>query len=113
MKLINEQWLFLQDVALLIEYIRSTGWSATGGELFRTIEQQHIYVEWGLSKTLDSKHLTRLAIDFNFFTPEGTLTWDKDEIQHIGDYWESLSPQNKWGGNFIGFVDTPHFERSH
>ena len=74
----------------------------------------------GKSKTMNSYHLKRLAIDLNFFKPvydeDGklkgyTLTWRYEDIKPFGEYWESLNPKNKWGGNFKTFKDTPHFER--
>jgi hypothetical protein len=36
----------------------------------------------------------------------------------LGDYWESLDENNRWGGDFNGndkkdgFIDAPHFERN-
>jgi hypothetical protein len=68
-----------------------------------------------LSKTLYSSHANRLAVDFNFFI-NGRLTYDFHKIKPLGDYWESLHPDNVWGGDFNqddienGFVDVPHFE---
>jgi hypothetical protein len=41
----------------------------------------------------------------------------KTRLQVYGDYWESLSPENRWGGNFpkwypgSDFLDPRHFER--
>lgn len=110
MTIVNEQWQFLLDMAKLIEKAKSLGIVLTGGELFRTPEQQQIYLKTGKSKTGNSQHLKRLAIDFNFFI-NGQLTYEKTKLQELGDYWESLSPSNRWGGNFKGFIDTPHFER--
>lgn len=120
MSLVQEQWEFLKDVAKLIEYIEQQGWIATGGELYRTPQQQAIYVKTGRSKTYNSYHLKRLAIDLNFFKPiydeNGNiighdLTWDYHDIEKFGKYWESLNPQNRWGGHFKSFKDVPHFER--
>ena len=79
-------------------------------ELWRSPEQQEIYFKSGRSKTMNSNHLRRCAIDLNFFW-NGKLVWDKELIRIVGEYWESLSPKNRWGGNFKGFVDVPHFER--
>jgi hypothetical protein len=111
MGLVNEQASFLLDVCKLINYATAHGYVITAGELYRTLEQQQIYLKTGRSKTLDSNHLKRLAIDLNFFV-NGKLTWDKKVLAPIGEYWESLSPKNKWGGNFKSLVDVPHFERS-
>lgn len=108
MSLVKEQWEFLKDVAELIVYIHSIGFTATGGELWRTKEQQEIYVKQGKSKTKNSKHLERLAIDLNFFDSKGNLIVCPDMI---GNYWESLSDKNEWGGNWA-FVDAGHFQRN-
>ena len=108
--LVGEQAAFLLDVCNLIQFATNEGWVLTGGELWRSAEQQEIYFKTGRSKTMNSKHLTRCAIDLNFFW-KGKLIWDRELIRNVGEYWESLSPKNKWGGNFKGFVDVPHFER--
>lgn len=112
MSLSNTQFEFIQDVALLIQFIAARGWKVTGGELHRTLDQQKIYVDEGKSTTMKSKHLNRLAIDLNFFKPNGELTYKKDDVQWIGNFWESLRPENEWGGNWEDFVDTPHFQRN-
>jgi len=112
MSMVNEQAAFLLDVCKLIQYGSSQGWVITGGELYRTVEQQEIHFKAGRSKTMNSNHLKRCAIDLNFFK-NGKLTWDKNEIAPLGSYWESLNPQkNRWGGNFKSLVDVPHFERN-
>lgn len=109
MSLVREQFDFLQDVLKLIAYAIGLGFVVTFGEAHRTPEQQAIYFKTGRSKTLESWHIKRLAIDLNFFL-DGRLCYDKAKLQAIGDYWESLSPKNKWGGNW-NFRDLPHFER--
>jgi hypothetical protein len=30
----------------------------------------------------------------------------------LGQYWESLSPKNQWGGFWRSFKDVPHFQRT-
>ena len=111
MKMSDKQWEFLKDISLLISYADRIGIKLTGGELYRTKYQQKQYIKQGKSKTMNSKHLSRLAIDFNFFI-DGELTYDKEKIQILGDFWESLRNENKWGGNFKTFTDTPHFQRN-
>lgn len=112
MSLVIEQAAFMEDVAKLIMYVHSIqGWQVTGGELWRTPEQQEVYVKTGRSRTMKSNHLRRLAIDLNFFK-DGRLIWDKRLLSQFGDYWESLNPKNRWGGNFKSLVDVPHFERN-
>ncbi|MGE4420575.1 MAG: M15 family peptidase [Sulfurimonas sp.] len=116
MSLVSEQFIFLKDVVKLIEFSIEQGYIITGGELYRTQEQQNIYLKENKTKTKDSQHLKRLAIDLNFFNEKGELIQTPDII---GKYWESLSDKNRWGGSWRGlietkkssFVDKPHFER--
>lgn len=116
MSLVKAQAEFLNHVTQLLTKANEMEFVVTGGELYRTIEQQKIYIQQGRSKTMNSKHLSRLAIDLNFFKTHSDgslyLTYDKKELQQLGDYWESLHPKNKWGGNWESFKDMPHFERA-
>ena len=104
------QFEFLLDVSKLITKIQELGFTATGGELFRTTEQQQIYMDTGRSKTMKSMHLLRLAIDLNIFKND-QMVGDVNVLKPIGDYWQSLNPKNKWGGYFLNFIDSPHFQR--
>ena len=110
MSLVAEQAAFLLDAAKLIQFATQEGFVVTGGELARTPEQQAIYVKTGRSKTMNSIHLKRCAIDLNFFK-DGKLIYDIKQLQIVGNYWESLHPNNSWGGNWKSFKDVPHFER--
>jgi hypothetical protein len=111
MDMVSEQNAFLLDLAKLINFVdlSNDGMLITGGELWRTLEQQKIYFDTGRSKTMNSKHLKRLAIDLNFIKG-GAVVNDIVSLQKYGDYWEGLSPENKWGGSW-GW-DLGHFERS-
>jgi hypothetical protein len=86
------------------------GFQVTAGELYRTPEQQQIYVRTGRSRTMQSIHLQRRAVDLNFFKG-GKLVYDKTALAPLGAYWESLHPWNSWGGNGVKLVDVPHFSR--
>ena len=110
MSLVAEQAAFLLDVAKLINKATELGFVVTGGELARTPEQQAIYVKTGRSKTMASIHLKRCAIDLNFFK-DNKLTYDIQALTPVGEYWQSLSPKNQWGGFWKSFKDVPHFER--
>jgi len=110
MSVVAEQAAFLLDVAKLINKATELGFTVTGGELFRTAEQQQIYVKTGRSKTMNSNHLKRCAIDLNFFR-DGKLVYDVPTLKPVGEYWQSLHPKNRWGGLWR-FVDLPHFERN-
>lgn len=107
---ISEQAAFLLDLTKLIHKATELGFVVTAGELFRTPEQQAIYVKTGRSKTMNSLHLQRRAVDLNFFV-DGKLTYDKATLAPLGAFWESLHPLNSWGGNGVKLVDAPHFSR--
>ena len=115
MSLIREQSIFLMHVCELLKKASELGFAASGGELYRTPEQQALHVKNGRSQTMSSQHLKRLAIDLNFFR-EGAdgsaeLTYNVEDLRPLGAYWESLDPANRWGGSWSSFKDTPHFER--
>ncbi len=125
--LIEHQQIFTQNVALLILKANSLGINLTFGEAYRTLDQQELYL-YGKTvrtedcrlelisvnkrtRTMESNHLNRLAVDFNFFI-DGILTYTNPLVYELGSYWESLDPLNRWGGNFKNFFDAPHFERN-
>ncbi len=111
----KEQAVFLQHVAELIRKAPDYGLLMTAGELYRTPEQQALHIKNGRSKTMNSQHLVRMALDLNFFQiePDNSLklVYDGDQVRRLGAFWESLDPANRWGGNWSSFKDTPHFER--
>ncbi len=115
MGLVDDQDRFLADVARLVIHARDLGFVVTGGELFRTPQQQALHLRAGRSRSMDSQHLRRLAIDLNFFVRRGdrlSLCVDREALKPLGDFWEALTPgANRWGGNWQSFKDTPHFER--
>lgn len=108
--LVLAQAKFLKDVTKLLAKAEELGFVTTGGELFRTAEQQQIYVKTGRSTTMNSNHLRRCAIDLNFFK-DGKLTYDIEVLKPLGEFWRSLDPKNDWGGFWKSFKDVPHFER--
>jgi len=110
MSLVAAQAEFLLHMGKLVEYATNAGFQVTAGELYRTPEQQEIYMKTGRSQTMNSLHLQRLAVDLNFFK-DGKLVYNKQVLSPLGAFWESLHPLNSWGGNGVKLVDTPHFSR--
>lgn len=95
MGLVEEQDRFLGDVARLILHARERGFVVTGGELFRTPEQQAIHQRSGRSRSMDSQHLRRLAIDLNFFMQDGdrlSLCSDRVALRPLGEFWRRCPP---------------------
>jgi D-alanyl-D-alanine carboxypeptidase len=109
-ELVLQQAQFSLDVCTLIGFATSRGFLVTLGRAYSTPYEQAEYVRLGLSKTMDSAHLSRLAIDLNFFM-SGQLA-SRSEMASIGAHWESLSSYNRWGGNFKNFYDAGHFQRN-
>lgn len=113
----SKQKTFTQNVAHLIAFAFRNGFELTFGEVYRTPEQQQLYFNKGLSKTLNSRHLQRLAVDFNIFK-NGQLLSKPIDIKPLGDYWITLHPDNRWGGDWNRdgdlsdekFKDPYHFE---
>lgn len=111
MSLSKKQQIFAENFGKLLAFIFSpnTDFTVSIGEVFRPPEMQRIYVQTGRSKTMKGQHPKKLAVDLYFFK-DGKLTWSREDIQAIGDYWESLHPRNEWGGNWKSFKDVPHFQ---
>ena len=107
MTLRQRQSVFAQNTAKLILYAYEIGFEVTLGEALRTVEQQRIYVNSGKSKTMNSRHIQRLAIDLCLFR-NGTYLTGKEDYRQLAEYWESLNPDNvagyRWGW------DANHFE---
>lgn len=109
MTLGQKQELFAKYWGMLIMYAYSCGHALRFGELMRTEAQQRIYFNSGKSKTMNSKHLQKLAGDIAFITKDGKDAC-REGWRTLGAYWESLDTNNRWGGNFQSFRDEPHFE---
>lgn len=117
MTLGEKQEVFLRNAAKLILWAFDRGYRIRGGELLRTKEQQEIYIKTGRSKTMNSRHLDKLAIDLNLIK-DGKLSNDSKDYQPLGEYWMSLNPANVWGSDwnrnhsFLDerFLDPYHFE---
>jgi len=107
LKLSLAQQIFSVNIAKLIMYANEMGYGITFGEAFRTQYQQDYYVQKGLSKTKNSLHLNRLAIDLNIFI-NGKYTEDNFYYKALGNFWESINKLNQAGS--LWNWDNNHFE---
>lgn len=112
----DRQRRFVRDLGLLIAYAYERGFELTSGEGYRSEEQQQIYVRTGASKVDHSLHQDKLAHDFNVFR-DGVWLRTSEPIRPLGEYWESINPDNIWGGSFprlynTKFSDGNHFEQN-
>jgi len=106
-KLTEKQFEFTKNVCTLIEYIFSKGCYCSLGEVYRPPETAKLYAEKGKG-IVNSKHCIRLAVDLNIFSHDKEWLTKTEQYKFAGDFWETLHPNNKWGGRF---GDGNHFER--
>ncbi len=99
MTLRNKQSTFLRNFATLILWAFNNGYEVTAGELHRTEEQHRYNQQHGKTKATHSLHQDRLAGDLMLFK-NGVYLTDSPSYKPLGDYWVSLDPQNRWGGDF-------------
>lgn len=85
----------------------------TVGEGLRTQERQEQLFKEGKSKTLNSKHLTGNAVDLWAFK-DGKITWEKKYYDDLSVFVKQAAKELeigiKWGGDFVGFYDGPHYQ---
>lgn len=79
----------------------------------RTVAQQRVLVATGKSQTMNSRHLTGHAVDVVAMI-DGKASWDMKDYKTIALAFKraakSLGISIKWGGDWHGFADGPHFE---
>lgn len=101
------QWLLLQCIAKTVTWCEANGYTLSGGELWRTPEQAALNAASGAG-IVNSLHLQRLAIDLNVFK-DGVMAQTVDDFRPVGEYWKSLDPLCRWGGDFTTRPDADHF----
>lgn len=113
------QFKFMHNLANLIHFIGDSGYNVSGGELWRSEETQAAHVKAGRSKTLNSMHLKRLAIDLNIFDGEYLLFSDSERkqkdfrvVEQFGEQWEGYDKDNVWGGRWTEPFDPFHFQQT-
>ena len=103
----QKQRKFSLLLSQLITWAYANGYEIVLGEVFRTKEQQKLYVAEGKSETTNSMHLRCLAADINLFKNDKYLM-DTPDYKPLGVYWKSLDPECVWGGDW-GW-DGGHFQ---
>lgn len=80
----------------------------------RTIEHQEQLVKDGKSKTMNSKHLKGEAIDICRHMGGGKYSFEREHILPIAHIVKQVAKDKGykviWGGDWLNFVDAPHFE---
>lgn len=124
----EKQSLFVKNIFRFIQFAYGSGFELTFGEAWRSTDTQKIYVATGRSKTMNSRHIDRLAVDFNIFKdgrmlfPPGQTNEDYiadlNVAKSLGEFWMTLNTANVWGGDWNRnhdvldetFRDPYHFE---
>jgi hypothetical protein len=131
----EKQSRFARQLPRLIDYAGSLGYDVTLGEVYRSDEQAEIHAIGAagreqvaqlierqfplLAKKIrnntgngirNSLHTKRLAIDLQLFDTAGRWITEEYPYSLIGEFWESLGKDYRWGGRF---GDTPHFSIEH
>lgn len=125
MTLRETQSLFMKLFGQLIAWAYAHGYELTAGELKRSNEQAIInslgqggreqvaaavtHISAPLAAAIrdngrnngivGSLHELGLAADINLFK-DGKFLMDASDHQPLGDYWKSLHPLARWGGDF-------------
>ncbi len=100
---------FANDVVLLILEACRLGYRVTGGWWYRPPEYAMIYA--ALKKgAAHSIHEKRLGLDLQLFR-DGVYLTASEDYQPLGDYWKSLRPGNRWGGDFDINLASPGQQR--
>jgi len=118
MKLSDHQANHALNIALLTQFAYSRGMRLRRGNWLRSDAEQARLRAAGLSKVRRSTHQDGLGTDFAldvFFAGRWAYRSSTDAYEPLGDFWESLSPLNVWGGRFPlyyggSFYDGNHFE---
>lgn len=97
----KKQSRFALCVAQLIIFARAKGYDVTFGDAYRDPR-----VQYGHEK---SCHRKRLAVDLNLFRG-GRYLQETEHHKFLGDFWESLDLQARWGGRF---GDGNHYSFEH
>ena len=103
------QELFVGLSIALIEFTLDQGYQLRYGETYRPQEMQDLYFARGSTKTKNSQHTKKLAIDLLLFK-DGVYLKDAYDYAFMGEYWETLSAYCHWGGRIKLLLDANHFE---
>ncbi len=111
MTLGEKQRLFVRLIGQLIVWTYSNGYELTFGEALRTDAQAAANAASGAGIS-NSLHKIRLALDVNLFAA-GVYQTDSAAYKPLGDYWKTLHPLCRWGGDFVSRPDGNHFSLEH
>ena len=105
----QKQMEFTRCLAKLIEWAYGNGYELTVGDAYRDPRAfGPMGTKVGYSHP-SSNHKQRLAMDFNLFK-DGKFLQSSEDHKPLGDYWKTLHPLARWGGDFN---DGNHYSFEH
>lgn len=108
----EKQRLFSSLLGRFLVWIYATGkYEVVGGEWQRTQQQANADASSGIG-IIHSLHLLCLAIDLKLFVG-GVYKTDSEDYRELGEYWKSLHPLCRWGGDFKAKDGTPKPDGNH
>ena len=111
MSLGEKQELFMRLLGQFLSWIfQQPGMAVRGGELKRTQAQAEANAASGAGISA-SLHLKSLAIDLALML-NGVYQTQSEAYRPLGEYWKSLHPLARWGGDFSK-PDGNHFSVEH
>jgi hypothetical protein len=115
MTLREQRCLFTRLTARLIDYANSLGYEVSYEETMRSKlqAQANAAAGTGISTSL---HTIGLAVDLNLYIlVNGVWQWQQKSEAHqpLGNYWKSLHPLARWGGDFKDAAGRPKPDGNH
>lgn len=116
MTLGQRQEYFTSEMVELIKEAWNQSFTVRIGEVQRPVEMQQIYIKTGRSKTMNSQHINKCAVDLVLL--KNGKVCGLEQTKSLGMWWENRSINHRWGGSWRGaiesgkssFKDIPHFE---
>ena len=112
MSLSTKQRRFTECIGKVIAFAYSKGWGLTFGDAYRDSRAFGFFGIKKLYSSVRSVHKIRLAVDFNLFVDNKYIKVKTPEYEELGEYWESLDTEARWGGRFTK-PDPNHFSFTH
>lgn len=112
MTLGEKQRLFMRLLTKLLTWVHEQpDYELVGGELQRSKAQAEANAASG-SGIANSLHTKLLAIDLMLFI-KGIYQTESEAYRPLGEFWKSLHPLCRWGGDFQTRPDGDHFSITH
>jgi hypothetical protein len=107
----EKQSRFARSFALLLQYMTLRGYEYTLGQIKRTELEARANAASGAG-IAQSLHLISLAGDVNLFK-DGVYLDTTEAHAPLGQFWKSLWPDCRWGGDFKPKPDGNHYSIEH